>query len=72
MKGDTIMRRERLLNLGAKLESRRPPGVTFTLDEQLREQFPDRYQRYDKWRRQFDAYQKLLDDFLAKEKVDIP
>lgn len=33
MKVDTIMRRERLMNLGAKLEFRRPPGVTFILDE---------------------------------------
>jgi len=66
------MRRERLLNLGIRLDCNRPPATAFIMDKQLRGEYPERYQRYDKWKRQNDAYQKLLDAFLAKEKVDIP
>lgn len=67
------MRRERLLNLGLKLcLVLQPPFTGLYFEEQLREKFPERYKSYDKWKRQSREYEKLLDAFLAKEKVDIP
>lgn len=63
------LRTDRLIKLGLKLEMTHPSWSELLFEDEFREEFPDRYKRVDKWRRQFAAHSKLVDSELKEIKI---
>jgi hypothetical protein len=63
------LRIERLIKLGLKLDMTHPSWSELLFEDEFRKDFPDRYRRVDKWRRQSAAHSKLVDSELKEIKI---